>query len=189
MGASGRPDLPARSRSAGWGGVGVSSFLSPLSLCTVSEPLLADAQEGQRRGWVGAAGLGSCCGLLPALPLPSPSGTGPARSVASLPRLWLPQGLPRRSRALVTEGRQEGLSRDRAMRRWGAGALHQPGWGHPGGAPCPVQARVAAVTGTSGARWPLFHARSHLLVCAVLIRLPSLPGLSPAAQAWSDLVS
>lgn len=119
MGASGRPDLPARSRSAGWGGVGVSSFLSPLSLCSVSEPLLADAQEGQRRGWVGAAGLGPYCGLLPALPLPSPSGAEPTPSVASLPQLWLPQGLPRRSRALVTEGRQEGLSRDQAVRRWG----------------------------------------------------------------------
>lgn len=70
VGASEPPDLPARSRSRStcWGGVGGFLFPHP-SLRGVSEPLLPDAQEGQRGGWVGAAGLGPSCGPLPALAL------------------------------------------------------------------------------------------------------------------------
>lgn len=74
---------------------------------------------GSERGVGGRSWLGPSCGLLPALPLPSPSGAGPASAVASFPQLWLPRGLPGCSRAMVTEGRQEGLSQDRAVRRWG----------------------------------------------------------------------
>lgn len=57
------------------------------------------------RSWVGVLLQWSA----PRPPLPSPSGTGPARSVASLPRLWLPQASPAAPGALVTEGRQEAV--------------------------------------------------------------------------------
>lgn len=83
MGASGRPDLPARSRSAGWGGVGVSSFLSPLSLCSVSEPLKVSQCLGlqmPRRvrdggGWA-QLGWGPAVVCSPPSPCPRPLALG-----------------------------------------------------------------------------------------------------------------
>lgn len=67
MGASGRPDLPVRSRRAGWGGWGLP-LSSALSLCAAFRSLCSQMPRRVREGVVGAAGLGPSCGLLPAPP-------------------------------------------------------------------------------------------------------------------------
>ena len=75
VGASGRPDLPVRSRRAGWGGWGLP-LSSALSLCAAFRSLCSQMPRRVREGVVGAAGLGPSCGLLPAPPCPRPLALG-----------------------------------------------------------------------------------------------------------------